>query len=64
MEHKDKKPIVVGRIQSGRHRFHIEDDVYDAKGICRPLTHTDYKHPVRILEVRSGEGNETNRKYL
>lgn len=50
---EEKKPVVIGRMKSGKFRYHIEDDVFDAGGgICRPLTATDYKHPVCILEVR------------
>lgn len=58
---KDKKPIVVGRMKSGKFRYHIEDDVFDMGGLCRPLTATDYKHPVCILEERN-EG-DTDRQH-
>lgn len=59
---KDKKPIVVGRMKSGKFRYHIEDDVFDmGGGLCRPLTATDYKHPVCILEERN-EG-DTDRQH-
>lgn len=52
---EEKKPVVMGRMKSGKFRYHIEDDVFDAGGICRPLTATDYKHPVCILEVRQDD---------
>ena len=45
---EEKKPVVIGRMKSGKFRYHIEDDVFDVRGICRPLTATDYKHPVCI----------------
>lgn len=58
---KDKKEIVIGRMRSGKHRFHQGDEVYDRGGICRTLTATDYKHPVCVLEERNGD--KTDRKH-
>lgn len=29
---KEKKPVVIGRMKSGKFRYHIEDDVFDAGG--------------------------------
>ncbi len=55
---EEKKPIVVGRMKSGEIRYHIEDDVLLVGGICRPLTATDHKHPVNILEVRNGNNSD------
>lgn len=29
---EEKKPVVIGRMKSGKFRYHIEDDVFDAGG--------------------------------
>lgn len=34
---KDKKPIVVGRMKSGKFRYHIEDDVFDMGGAVQNI---------------------------
>ena len=60
---KDKKPIIVGRMKSGKFRYHIEDDVFDKGGLCRPLTATDYKHPVCVLEVKD-DGDHADRQHM
>lgn len=55
---EEKKPVVIGRMKPGKFRYHIEDDVLDAGGICRTLTATDCNHPVCILEVKDDkDGN-------
>ena len=61
---ENKKAIVIGRMKSGEHRFHIEDDVLDTRGISRPMTATDYKHPVCILEEREDDGDYSDRQHM
>lgn len=34
---KDKKPIIVGRMKSGKFRYHIEDDVFDRGGAVQTI---------------------------
>lgn len=29
---EEKKPVVIGRMKSGKFRYHIEDDVFDVRG--------------------------------
>ncbi len=29
---EEKRPVVIGRMKSGKFRYHIEDDVFDAGG--------------------------------
>lgn len=38
---EEKKPVVIGRMKSGKFRYHIEDDVFDAGGGDMQTAHSN-----------------------
>lgn len=62
---EEKKPVVIGRMKSGKFRYHIEDErenpnqgrVYRKEGICPCLNamRGGNRQPFIIVEVEDGE---------